>query len=47
MSVQFSDFINSLDPDPLKRGKQFEHFVNLFLADHVGISILHDQAIAA
>ena len=31
MSVQFSDFYNSLDPDPLKRGKQFEHFVKWFL----------------
>ncbi|MDD2915626.1 MAG: Helicase associated domain protein [Gallionella sp.] len=31
MPVQFSDFYNSLDPDPLKRGKQFEHFVKWFL----------------
>jgi predicted helicase len=31
MSVQFSDFYTSLDPDPLKRGKQFEHFVKWFL----------------
>jgi len=31
MSCQFSDFYNSLDPDPLKRGKQFEHFVKWFL----------------
>lgn len=31
MMGQFSDFYNSLDPDPLKRGKQFEHFVKWFL----------------
>jgi len=31
MSAQFSDFYQSLDPDPLKRGKQFEHFVKWFL----------------
>ena len=31
MPVQFSDFYNSLDADPLKRGKQFEHFVKWFL----------------
>ena len=31
MPCQFSDFYNSLDPDPLKRGKQFEHFVKWFL----------------
>lgn len=31
MSGQFSDFYNSLDADPLKRGKQFEHFVKWFL----------------
>ena len=31
MIGQFSDFYNSLDPDPLKRGKQFEHFVKWFL----------------
>ncbi len=31
MAAQFSDFYNSLDPDPLKRGKQFEHFVKWFL----------------
>ena len=31
MTTQFSDFYNSLDPDPLKRGKQFEHFVKWFL----------------
>ena len=31
MTAQFSDFYNSLDPDPLKRGKQFEHFVKWFL----------------
>ncbi len=31
MSVQFSDFCQSLDPDSLKRGKQFEHFVKWFL----------------
>ncbi|MDO8810948.1 MAG: DEAD/DEAH box helicase family protein, partial [Gallionella sp.] len=31
MPVQFSDFYTSLDPDPLKRGKQFEHFVKWFL----------------
>ncbi|MBI4937084.1 MAG: Helicase associated domain protein [Nitrosomonadales bacterium] len=31
MPAQFSDFYNSLDPDPLKRGKQFEHFVLWFL----------------
>ena len=31
MSASFLDFYNSLDPDPLKRGKQFEHFVKWFL----------------
>jgi superfamily II DNA or RNA helicase len=31
MSVSFLDFHNSLDPDPAKRGKQFEHFVKWFL----------------
>jgi len=31
MTAQFLDFYNSLDPDPLKRGKQFEHFVKWFL----------------
>ena len=31
MTVQFSDFYNSLDADPAKRGKQFEHFVKWFL----------------
>lgn len=31
MPGQFSDFYSSLDPDPLKRGKQFEHFVKWFL----------------
>ena len=31
MPVPFSDFYNSLDADPLKRGKQFEHFVKWFL----------------
>jgi len=31
MPSQFSDFYNSLDGDPLKRGKQFEHFVKWFL----------------
>jgi len=31
MPAQFSDFYQSLDPDPLKRGKQFEHFVKWFL----------------
>ncbi|OGR06059.1 MAG: hypothetical protein A2520_07570 [Deltaproteobacteria bacterium RIFOXYD12_FULL_53_23] len=30
-SSQFSDFYSSLDPDPAKRGKQFEHFVKWFL----------------
>ena len=28
---QFSDFYNSLNADPAKRGKQFEHFVKWFL----------------
>ena len=31
MPGQFSDFYNSLDPDPVKRGKQFEYFVKWFL----------------
>ena len=31
MSGQFSDFYNSLDADPARRGKQFEHFVLWFL----------------
>ena len=31
MLVQFSDFYQSLDVDPIKRGKQFEHFVKWFL----------------
>ncbi len=30
MPAQFSDFYNSLDPDPAKRGKQFERFVLWF-----------------
>ncbi len=31
MAGQFSDFYLSLDADPMKRGKQFEHFVKWFL----------------
>ncbi|MFA6016212.1 MAG: Helicase associated domain protein [Gallionellaceae bacterium] len=31
MPATFSDFYANLDPDPLKRGKQFEHFVKWFL----------------
>jgi len=31
LAGQFSDFYNSLDADPAKRGKQFEHFVKWFL----------------
>ncbi len=31
MSVPFSDFYTSLDADPAKLGKQFEHFVKWFL----------------
>ncbi len=31
MTSQFSDFYNSLDADPLKRGRQFERFVKRFL----------------
>ena len=31
MLGQFSDFYNSLNPESLKRGKQFEHFVKWFL----------------
>ncbi|MDP2196989.1 MAG: Helicase associated domain protein, partial [Sulfurimicrobium sp.] len=31
MAVQFSDFYRSLDADPARRGKQFEHFVKWFL----------------
>lgn len=31
MSGQFSDFHQSLDADPVKRGRQFEHFVKWFL----------------
>jgi hypothetical protein len=31
MTASFSDFYTSLDPDPLRRGKQFEHFVQWFL----------------
>jgi superfamily II DNA or RNA helicase len=31
MPGQFSDFYNSLDADPVRRGKQFEHFVKWFL----------------
>jgi predicted helicase len=31
MLGEFSCFYKSLDPDPLKRGKQFEHFVKWFL----------------
>jgi predicted helicase len=31
MSVPFLDFYQSLDADPAKRGKQFEHFVKWFL----------------
>jgi len=31
MLGQFSDFYQSLDASPLKRGKQFEYFVKSFL----------------
>jgi len=31
MSGQFTEFYESLDADPAKRGKQFEHFVKWFL----------------
>jgi superfamily II DNA or RNA helicase len=31
LAGQFFDFYNSLDADPAKRGKQFEHFVKWFL----------------
>ncbi len=31
MTGQFSDFYSTLDADPAKRGKQFEHFVKWFL----------------
>jgi predicted helicase len=31
LAGQFSDFYNSLDADPRKRGEQFEHFVKWFL----------------
>lgn len=31
MTTSFLTFYQSLDPDPLKRGKQFEHFVKWFL----------------
>ncbi|MDD2944173.1 MAG: DEAD/DEAH box helicase family protein [bacterium] len=31
MTYQFLDFYNSLDTDPVKRGRQFEHFVKWFL----------------
>ena len=31
MSVPFLDFYNSLDSDPVRRGRQFEHFVKWFL----------------
>ena len=31
MTSNFSDFYSSLDIDPVKRGKQFEHFVKWFL----------------
>lgn len=31
MTGQFVDFYNSLDTDPAKRGRQFEHFVKWFL----------------
>ncbi|MDP2784211.1 MAG: Helicase associated domain protein [Sulfurimicrobium sp.] len=31
MTGQFSDFYSSLDADPARRGKQFEHFVKWFL----------------
>jgi len=31
MTGQFSDFYDSLDADPARRGKQFEHFVKWFL----------------
>ena len=33
MTLQFSDFYQSLDADPGKRGKQFEHFVKWFLTN--------------
>ena len=31
MTGLFSDFYQSLDADPVKRGRQFEHFVKWFL----------------
>ncbi|MDP1636346.1 MAG: hypothetical protein Q8L69_16895 [Gallionellaceae bacterium] len=43
MTVQFSDFYNSLDADPAKRGKQFEHFVKWFLKADLEWSTQVDQ----
>ncbi|MEQ1525383.1 MAG: hypothetical protein ABL911_01380 [Gallionella sp.] len=31
MNAQFADLYTSLNADPAKRGKQFEHFVKWFL----------------
>jgi predicted helicase len=33
MTGLFSDFYQSLDADPVKRGRQFEHVVKWFLTD--------------
>ena len=43
MPVSFSDFYDSLDVDPAKRGKQFEHFVKWFLKTDPGWSTQVDQ----
>ncbi len=43
MPAQFSDFYNSLDPDPAKRGKQFERFVLWFLKADPELATQVDQ----
>jgi superfamily II DNA or RNA helicase len=44
LAGQFSDFYNSLDADPAKRGKQFEHFVKWFLKAEPEWATQVDQA---
>jgi len=43
MTTSFSDFHQSLDADPTKRGKQFEHFVKWFLKNEPEWSTQVDQ----
>ena len=43
MTTSFLSFYQSLDPDPLKRGKQFEHFVKWFLQNDLEWQTQVDQ----